>query len=711
MVSVEKYIGCLVGLAIGDALGSLVQRSPFKRASELIQSLERSNQWPSGLALYTIDTQRALALTESLTACRKVTPEDLCNRFVRMAEGPAHLSLGCFRQPGKSFRASLDRLKAGWSWEQSGADSPGIGAAVQSAPIGLAAKDRDDLTDATIRLSLPTHRDPRAIAAAAAVAFMIFDEVHEPHSSAMDADSRLNRAREATFETESLLDKNYSNLLTLDYAPTLHHMSTMLDEVGDCLSLKQEMALSRLADRASDLFGAPVSATAGLSLAGVASALWFALTSECCFKTAVAAAMSARGDAGSVAAIVGAVCGCIRPDTIPVSWCDSLINVDQISMRALQLAGQDIPTSLPRDLYSMERTWTERFHRKRNEHRLRLRSASVAVPEEDTVFGVRIISGRTGDPCVFFFDGNLDLCGLFDLGRTFPLRPGDVRRLGHLLVTHSHIDHFIGFDHILRHSLNRPEILHVFGPPRITNQVQHRLRSYIWNLRRSLRLDIHVHEVDDEKVTVTSLSMRTAFTRREEMESQSSKGIIFDGGRFTFRAAVLQHGMPCLGYAVEQPPSVCVDKERLDASGLRPGPWLNNLKKAWHAGTLAETQMDVHGTNYPAQRLADDLLVGRPGRKVAYVVDTAFTEETHSRIVDLARGADLFLCEAAFSHQLDLDKARRKAHLTAHQAGQMAHDAEVKRLHIFHFSRRYQADPSILIREAKNAARGIDVTY
>lgn len=628
-----------------------------------------------------------------------------------MAEGPDHLSLGCFRGPGKNFRAVISRLRTGWAWQESGADSPGIGAAVQIAPAGLALRDRDELREAVIRLSLPTHRDPRAIAAAAAVAFLVFDEVHGARASTMTPRERLARARQFTVETEKHLDEHYSTVVSLDYGPVLHQMSAMLELMEGSLSLDQGAALSRLAQGTSEFFGRPVSPTSGLSLAGVSSALWFVLAHDCRFNTAVTAAVNAGGNAGSVAAIVGVICGVIRPDTIPSCWRDGLANVDQISMRALQLAGEKIPPSLVRDAFELEQTCTERLHRERSRRRTRLRSPSPATSGSGTVFGIRFVSGRSNDPCVFFFDGNLDLCGLFDLGRTYSLRPGDVRRLNHLLISHSHIDHFIGFDHILRHSLNRPDVLHIFGPPRMSNQVQHRLRSYIWNLRRWLRLEVRVHEVSATEVTVSALSMRTAFAKRETADPVPHDGIIFDGGQFFFRAVTLQHGMPCLGYAIEEPASVRVDKERLEASGLRPGPWLKLLKDAWSAGSLAETQLEVDGKTYPAARLADDLLVPHPGRKVAYVVDTAFTDQTRERIVDLARGADLFLCEATFSHEFDLDQAHRKAHLTAVQTGQLARDAQVKRLHVFHFSRRYQNNPSILIREAKQAAEGIEVTY
>jgi RAD3-like DEAD/DEAH box helicase len=67
------------------------------------------------------------------------------------------------------------------------------------------------------------------------------------------------------------------------------------------------------------------------------------------------------------------------------------------------------------------------------------------------------------------------------------------------------------------------------------------------------------------------------------------------------------------------------------------------------------------------------------GRKIAYVIDCAFTEENVSKIVALANGADLLFIEGGFL-QADAAEAARRRHLTASQAGTIARLAGVKRL-------------------------------
>ena len=62
------------------------------------------------------------------------------------------------------------------------------------------------------------------------------------------------------------------------------------------------------------------------------------------------------------------------------------------------------------------------------------------------------------------------------------LSQGDIQKLTDVFVTHMHIDHFIGFDLILRSLLRRERPLRVFGPPGITGCVEGKLAGYSWNL-------------------------------------------------------------------------------------------------------------------------------------------------------------------------------------------------------------------------------------
>ena len=71
---------------------------------------------------------------------------------------------------------------------------------------------------------------------------------------------------------------------------------------------------------------------------------------------------------------------------------------------------------------------------------------------------------------------------LFDCGNLERMPVTHLLAVRRLFITHTHIDHFVGFDSLLRAQLFSHQPLDIYGPPGTCAQIGHRLASYSWNL-------------------------------------------------------------------------------------------------------------------------------------------------------------------------------------------------------------------------------------
>lgn len=108
------------------------------------------------------------------------------------------------------------------------------------------------------------------------------------------------------------------------------------------------------------------------------------------------------------------------------------------------------------------------------------------------IFHPVLINAPFDDPGVFVDFLFSRRAILFDLGTLSNFSTRKLLRTSHVFVSHAHIDHFIGFDHLLRLCLGREKRLHLYGPPGFVAQVRHRLAAYSWNLVFSYDTDFTV---------------------------------------------------------------------------------------------------------------------------------------------------------------------------------------------------------------------------
>ena len=330
-----------------------------------------------------------------------------------------------------------------------------------------------------------------------------------------------------------------------------------------------------------------------------------------------------------------------------------------------------------------------------------------------TSFHPKLINDPFCDPGLFISFLHRRRALLFDLGDLHALSPRDLLKVSHVFVTHAHMDHFIGFDFLLRTLLGRDKEIHLFGPPEFFDRIEGKLAGYTWNLVDEYEhfLSLRVTEVWPEKLRTKIYFCRDRFAPAGKAEEVSFNGILLKEPSFQLEAELLDHRVPCLGLALVESFSINIDKERLQDLDLPVGPWLTRFKKALHAQNKPDDVFVVawkqeggiiKEKSFILGELAQKIARISPGQKIAYISDVTGRPENLEKAERLIRHADSLYIEAAF---LDRDReiAEKKCHLTAKQAGTLARKGGVKRLTLFHFSPRYAGMAQELEKEAKEA--------
>ncbi len=161
--TVDQFTGCLLGLALGDALGAPLEGGPVERA--LWRVLGRTRM---GETRFTDDTQMALDLAESLVECEDLDPDHVAARFAR--------SYRWSRGYGPGAAKLLKRIRAGAPWREANRSvypegSFGNGGAMRAPVVGLRFFSSPTLVaDAARRSAEITHAHPLGIQGAVAIA-------------------------------------------------------------------------------------------------------------------------------------------------------------------------------------------------------------------------------------------------------------------------------------------------------------------------------------------------------------------------------------------------------------------------------------------------------------------------------------------------------------------------------------------------------------
>jgi ribonuclease Z len=318
-------------------------------------------------------------------------------------------------------------------------------------------------------------------------------------------------------------------------------------------------------------------------------------------------------------------------------------------------------------------------------------------------FHQKLVNGPFEDPCLYVRISREKRALQFDLGDISRLTQSEIHRITDVFVSHAHIDHFIGFDLLLRVILRREKPLNIYGPPNITACVAGKLRGYAWNLISGYPTVINVHAFNGKSISRSVFRAKTAF-RREGARTSGSDGLLISEPLFSVKAVRLTHDTPCLAYSLEEEVQINIDKDVLLKKGLQVGPWLSNFKKVLRESPDRREKIEVGGKRYSISDLADIARITE-GQKICYATDLAMTKNNLEKLRSLAQGADVLYCEAYFLEE-DRERAVERFHLTAETCGKTARKAGVRRLVPIHFSPKYTDRPEDVFNEAMASFSG-----
>ncbi len=305
----DAVVGCLLGTAVGDAIGLPCEGLSRLRLRRLYPKIEGHHLF-FGRGMTSDDTEHTCMVGQALIASGGEV-----EAFVRsLAWRLRFWLLGLPAGIGLATLRALLKLWVGFSGHRSGVFSAGNGPAMRSAILGAAAGS--DLTRlhrlvrATTRI---THTDPKAEWGAWAVALAA---LHNSHGSTYA--HRPERQSRGAGESGVSPEEYYAELKrTLDG-----------EGADEFLNLIRGAAESVAQRETTEAFASKLGlsrAVTGYTFHTVPVALHAWMSHPKDFRSAVARVVSCGGDTDTVAAIVGGIIGAgVGKDGIPADWLEGL---------------------------------------------------------------------------------------------------------------------------------------------------------------------------------------------------------------------------------------------------------------------------------------------------------------------------------------------------------------------------------------------------
>lgn len=272
---------------------------------------------------------------------------------------------------------------------------------------------------------------------------------------------------------------------------------------------------------------------------------------------------------------------------------------------------------------------------------------------------------------------------LCDCGEASGFSIKEYQNIAVVFISHTHIDHFIDFDQLLRHQLGTQKRITICGPQGIAKQVSAKINGYTWNLVEESEVIYEIREIVSEN-HIDVYELNPPVWKLIKI-GQLQSNIIYANERFEVQFTALDHKIPSIAYLFTEEDSVKINLE--DKVLYPPGPWINQLKQAFVSDDV-ERVVTVGEQDYLAKDLYH-LLSIKKGDTLGVIMDHDASEENHAKIKALFTAKNKVYIEAFYKNEHQ-DLAAKNKHSYAAASAQIMRKCQVKEAIPVHFSRKYK---------------------
>jgi ribonuclease Z len=260
-----------------------------------------------------------------------------------------------------------------------------------------------------------------------------------------------------------------------------------------------------------------------------------------------------------------------------------------------------------------------------------------------------------------------------------------------IFISHTHIDHFINFDTILRHQIGIQRRVVICGPTGITQQVQSKLKGYQWNLIEEEAIVYEVREIKNDS-SIECSEIKPPFWDITPLECELE--YVYANEKCTVEFVLLDHKTTSVAYLFKEHDTLKIDLGKSDFKG---GAWVNELKTA-NTNQQDEKQINIAETVYMAKELYY-LLEIKKGHSVGVIMDHAANRENHDLIYSLFNQSHTVFIESFYKAE-DKEQALQNFHSYSSESACIMKKCQVENPIPVHFSRRYKEDDiEIILKE------------